>query len=1102
MAEGFSVKAVLSAVDRGFTSTMKSALSSVKSLASTVGSGMIMGAGMAAFNKLTGAASGLVKEVDASNAAWKTFSGNMGMLGKSSKEIESVKKELQSFAEQTVYSSSDMASTFAQLEAVGTKNTLSLVKGFGGLAAAAENPQQAMKTLSMQATQMAAKPKVAWEDFKLMLEQTPAGISAVAKEFGMSAADMVAAVQAGEIKTQDFFDAIAKVGTNDAFSKMATEAKTVGQAMDGLKETVGNKLTPAFDYLSKKGIKAVDKIAQSFSKINGEAIKTKLVSGVKAATPYWNTFKPAVSNVWKIISGVEKKMGPIFESAGKAIAKTVQKINRSIAKVDAKDIVAKIGGGIDKALHIWEVAKGSFKGVGTALGEAFAAVKDSVLDMLGAFKGTGSMETFKGIMDEVAKAIKKVAGFIKENSDTIAHAIPYILGAVAAFKGFKVISGVISRFSSFGNAVKTLALKAMGAIPGLGSFNKKQDEVGRKSSSSTKKLLASAKAFMMVDAGTLLTAAGFALLAQAAIQLSNAGGLAIGVMAGLVVAVGALMIGSMAMLNVISASPVKIAKMSAALLALGASVLLISAGFALLSYSAIQVANSGGLAVGVLAGMMVGIAAIIAIIGTFGAGISAASAGLLAFGACVLMICAGLALAQGAFAALTPLVTAVGDAVSQVAATIADGVSQIVESVRSVLTSAFETAGNAISKVVESISEGIATVNDSIANVISAISEGLSGVLEGIASVISSVGQSARDAGEGFKAAAEGIKTVADLGLGDTIKAIGSVGAAMGEMAGHSKTLPAVAAGLAAIGTAITTIAAGADAFSAAITTLSNSTTKLADGMTKAKESLAGITMPSIDPSPVVSAFNAVSTEASKLVKDIADIGNKASTGFTSGMNGVCNTAKTAMKNLMNTFKNAGNQAKTAGKNMGTGFTRSLQSGLSRTSAVARQAVTSAVSQLRSGYSGAYSAGAYISQGFAAGMQSCLGAIQSAAAQMVAAADAAVRARARIHSPSKLFEKNGIFMGEGQEKGILSKVKDVWRAAEKLVQIPALEQNSLRIAYAGEMSADYDYYRNTTYTIVVPVDLDGKEIAKVTAPYTQEEIEKRQRREERKKGKI
>ena len=43
---------------------------------------------------------------------------------------------------------------------------------------AAENPQQAMKTLSQQGVQMAAKPTVAWQDFKLMLEQTPAGIAA------------------------------------------------------------------------------------------------------------------------------------------------------------------------------------------------------------------------------------------------------------------------------------------------------------------------------------------------------------------------------------------------------------------------------------------------------------------------------------------------------------------------------------------------------------------------------------------------------------------------------------------------------------------------------------------------------------------------------------------------------------------------------------------------------------------------------------------------------------------------------------------------------------------------------------------------------------
>lgn len=140
-----------------------------------------------------------------------------------------------------------MASTYSQLAAVGTKNTTELVKGFGGLAAAAENPQQAMKTLSQQATQMAAKPKVQWQDFKLMLEQTPAGIAAIAKEMGMSTAEMVQAVQDGKIKTEDFFDAIAKVGNNDTFSKMATEFKTVDQAIDGMKESLANKLMPQFE---------------------------------------------------------------------------------------------------------------------------------------------------------------------------------------------------------------------------------------------------------------------------------------------------------------------------------------------------------------------------------------------------------------------------------------------------------------------------------------------------------------------------------------------------------------------------------------------------------------------------------------------------------------------------------------------------------------------------------------------------------------------------------------------------------------------------------------------------------------------------------------
>lgn len=188
MAESYSVQAVLSAEDKGFTSGMKSAGAAVTSLGQKLKSGIGFGAMMAIGNKavsvVTSGLSEIVGGLNESSAAWKTFEGNMSMNGHSKKEIARTKKELQKFAEQTIYSSSDMASTYAQLDAVGTKSTTKLVKGFGGLAAAAENPQQAMKTLSQQATQMAAKPKIQWEDFKLMLDQTPAGIAAVAKNNG------------------------------------------------------------------------------------------------------------------------------------------------------------------------------------------------------------------------------------------------------------------------------------------------------------------------------------------------------------------------------------------------------------------------------------------------------------------------------------------------------------------------------------------------------------------------------------------------------------------------------------------------------------------------------------------------------------------------------------------------------------------------------------------------------------------------------------------------------------------------------------------------------------------------------------------------------
>lgn len=292
MAQEMSIEAILSAVDQNFTKTMEAAVDSLskvvgesnQSASKFAANGAVFGASAA----VTAGALGLIKNslsevisgLNESSATWKTFEGNMSYLGKSQSQIGKVRSELTKYAQQTIYSASDMATTYSQLAAVGIKNTTKLVKGFGGLASAAENPKQAMKTLSQQATQMASKPTVQWEDFKLMLEQTPAGIAAVAKSMGLSTSQLVSDVQNGKVKTEDFFNAISKVGTNKAFTKMSTEYKTVGQAMDGLIETITTKLQPAFDALSGVGIKAISGIVNAIDN-GGPAIQ--IITGLGIA---------------------------------------------------------------------------------------------------------------------------------------------------------------------------------------------------------------------------------------------------------------------------------------------------------------------------------------------------------------------------------------------------------------------------------------------------------------------------------------------------------------------------------------------------------------------------------------------------------------------------------------------------------------------------------------------------------------------------------------------------------------------------------------------------------------------------------------------------
>ena len=1095
MSDTFSLKAILSAADKGFSSAMKAASGYVDNLKSTLtsglGFGMMMAAGQKAFNVVSDGVTGLIGDMNDASAAWKTFEGNLEMNGKAEKDIKKIKNELQDFAEATIYSSSDMASTFAQLEAVGTKNTTNLVKGFGGLAAAAENPVQAMKTLSQQATQMAAKPKVAWEDFKLMLEQTPAGIAAVAKEMGMSTQDMIKNVQDGKIKTEDFLETIAKVGTNDAFTKLAREYKTVGQAMDGLSETAANKLQPAFEVLSSKGISAVSKLVDKVGELDGEKIAAKLTSWLDKVKPYWDT---------------------IVSVAGE---------------------------------------------VGSAFGDAFSAISKELSDLNGSFGSTESVESFGDAIGVAGDALKTFAGFLEEHSEIVAlliHNLPKLLAAYMAFKTVKAVApGVIG----FGSAIGSLAKSGISKLGSkLFGVSKGQEAVGKSSSGSSKKLLVSAKSFMMLGTGVALVSGGFYLLAQSAVALSDAGGPAIAVMFGLVAAVAALGAGMVVMMKSVSTSPAKLKALSTAMLSLGAAVLMISAGFTLLAQSSIALATAGAPAIATMFGLVVAVGALMVVASTVGKQLTAASVGMVAFGAAILIAGAGMyvmasasinlvnagtpaiAVMAGmvvAMAGMMVLAAALGPALTAGAVGfIAFGAAIVLVATGALIASAaLAVVAAVLPTVVQYGTQGaisIAALGAAmIAFSVGAAAAGVACVVLGAGLTIVAVGLTAVGAAIVIVAAGVLALSAGALVLGAGLTLVATATTVLGA------ALPLVASGSLASAAALATMLVSATALSAIMLVLSTSIVALGVAAATGTVGIAafglgmaaatvGVAAMSVALKAVNSSMKSISKNAKSAKSSISSMKSSLSV-VNEGLDALGNKAKSAINSFIRAFSNAESKAKTAGKNIGNNVNTGVKSGLDKLPATANSAMSkfnsgirsggnqavstarsmssSISSALRSAGNSSYASGRYIGQGLANGMRSTLGTVRSVAAQLAAAADAAIRAKARIHSPSRVSEKSGAYWGEGWVNGILSKVKDTRNAMAELLVIPKMENPTLSFAGAEGLSLNDDYeYGNTnaTYTIYVVSEIDGKQVAKSTAVYTQKELEKLDKQNNRKHG--
>ena len=401
-----------------------------------------------------------------------------------------------------------------------------------------------------------------------------------------------------------------------------------------------------------------------------------------------------------------------------------------------------------------------------------------------------------------------------------------------------------------------------------------------------------------------------------------------------------------------------------------------------------------------------------------------------------------------------------------------------------------------VADVVSACGPVIKDVFEGISDVIKSFGETVSGILNSVSGVIKSIGQSALNAGKGFKQLANGIKIITSLNLIDMGASLGAVAVGIGAIATASSGMGDIGAQMMALATALTMIVstqAGIESLSATIPSLSD-----------ALSSLSGISEPLTVASGAMTAFaGAIAPVASSVMATAASIAVLVTVASTisSAFTSASSASVTSINAIVTAMTNAEAKATTSGTAMGTKFTSGLKGSMSKSVSVARSSCNNIISAFNACQSKSYYCGQMIGQGLANGLRASEGQVRSAAASLAAATDAAIRAKAKIGSPSKVADKDGMWWGKGYRNGILGMVPQVKKAAEKLLYLPMLDAPKMTFGgIVSDLNSEYEYTNNAQLTIETPLYINDREFARATYRANQNEFDRHSKFNERLRG--
>ena len=1192
----YSVKAVLSAVDRGFTSTLNNAGRSIDTLSGKISSGLgfgvLTGIGQKAFDTIAGGAKSLVSSVVSTGMAFESSMSNVQALsGATGADFEALSAKAQEMGAKTKFSASEAADAMGYMAMAGwdAKDMLNGIEGVMNLAAAsgedlasvsdivtdamtafglaADGTTKGVANATYFADTLAATAASANTNVGLMGE-TFKYVGTMAGSLGYSIEDVSLAI--GLMANRGLKGSMAGTSLNSVMTRLATNTSGAREAIEklgvkfydssGNARALGDVMTELRD--ATKGMNNEQKTALANTVAGMEAQKG-LLAILDATDDEYNNLAYSIKNSTGAaqeqadvkmdnLYGDVTRLKSAWDGLGIKIYTAVNALGnskdglgsmRSVVQ-SVTDIVNKAADAVENLSNVY--ASSSLSGVVAEVNKMLSGTSDGVKNVGAAIAGIGAVvgaNAFfsSGTWSAVSKGIGVVSGGFGGLVSSVASSAKGFQKSASSFLPFEVnirksiasmrsdfrqsskwissfgeatsqsLQAVSSRFATTGGNVKSALDGISGHVRSFGdnlarNMWDKVNNITTPLKQMSQKASTILKPFSMVGSvvgKALSTVAGAAvnLGAKTASGLTKIMGLALkALMPAALVAVALAEIGLL-----YSQFGTQIDQMLSMAQTKGPQIItnlvngissrlpdLIQQGGKLVSglldtiTANLPAVLNGGVTLvqSLVSGLISALPSLATsatnMISTLLVGIASALPSLIVSGMQLL-----LALAQGIANNLPTLINSAVTAIS----TFAQG---FIQNLPTILTLAAQIIGtlaqgliSAIPQLISAIPQVVSSMIDTImstdwlavgSQIVSAIGEGIFGGLAGIGGKIGNFFGSISDWFAGGEKGGESVTS--------------------GSVSSINAGIPQISSAATSVGTAATSgVASGMQSSTGTVTSAAQSVVTSATNTFSAASGTAMTAGSSIGQS--------LSSGLQGSVGSINNVASAAMNGFnaslnTGGATAVSNAGKIA-RNIVTAFKPAITGARTSGQTIGQNFASAISSKSGAVSSASRRlvsAVRSALSNVST-----YQYGVYIGQGLANGIWSQLGNVRAAANALVAQAERAIRAKAMIHSPSKLTYQLGEYFGKGFTNGIENLTKDARKAASDLVSIPAV--NVPQMALAGwdtTLNDEYFYNDSAEYVIYVPVEIDGKEVATVTAPYTEAELAKRQKYRNRKQG--